>query len=241
MSSRRGSESGGTGGGKGSGGERKARARGAARGAEASKRKDAEQQGASGRKPKQNGSSRKPKAPKKQARGGAGEGRGATARTSGGRRTAAGRDRGGTARAREISAGGVVLRGNDVVVIVPTRRAADGSKVLSLPKGHVDPGETPVQAAEREVREEAGVVAEPVAELGESRYWYRRDGETIGKRVHFYLFNYVSGDTADHDDEVEEARWLPISQAEKQLTYPAEREMVSRAIEHLKEGGRKDR
>src|SRR5271157_1413900 len=86
----------------------------------------------------------------------------------------------GKVRAREFSAGGVVVRGEEVVVIVPTRRAADGSRVLALPKGHVDPGETPVQAAEREVREETGILAEPVRELGQARYWYRRDGRTIG-------------------------------------------------------------
>src|ERR1700677_3366809 len=81
--------------------------------------------------------------------------------------------------AQEISAGGVVLRGEQVVVIVPTRRAPDGSRVLALPKGHVDPGETTLQAAEREVREETGVSVELVGELGEVRYWYRRDGRTI--------------------------------------------------------------
>src|SRR5262249_55577597 len=90
---------------------------------------------------------------------------------------------GGTALAREISAGGVVVRGREVVVIVPTRRAPDGARVLGLPKGHVDPGETPVQAAEREVREETGVVAEPLGELGEARYWYMRDGRAVGKSV----------------------------------------------------------
>jgi 8-oxo-dGTP pyrophosphatase MutT (NUDIX family) len=142
---------------------------------------------------------------------------------------------------REVSAGGVVVRDSEVAVIVPTRRAADGSRVLSLPKGHVDPGETPIQAAEREVREEAGVEAEPVSELGESRYWYRRDGRTIGKSVHFYLFRYRRGRTEDHDDEVEEARWMPLGEAEQKLTYPAEREMVTRAREHLEEGERKDR
>ena len=98
-------------------------------------------------------------------------------------------------------------------MIVPTRRAADGSRVLALPKGHVDPGETPMEAAEREVREETGIVAEPVRELGEARYWYRRDGRTIGKAVSFYLFRYLEGDIADHDDEVEEARWIDLEEA----------------------------
>jgi 8-oxo-dGTP pyrophosphatase MutT (NUDIX family) len=131
---------------------------------------------------------------------------------------------------REFSAGGVVVRGDEVVVIVPTRRAADGSRVLALPKGHVDPGETPLQAAEREVREETGVVAEPVCELGQARYWYRREGQTIGKTVSFYLFRYVEGDTADHDEEVEEARWIPLLEAREQLTHDAEREMVGLAL-----------
>jgi 8-oxo-dGTP pyrophosphatase MutT (NUDIX family) len=137
--------------------------------------------------------------------------------------------------AQEISAGGVVLRGEQVVVIVPTRRAPDGSRVLALPKGHVDPGETTLQAAEREVREETGVTVELVRELGEVRYWYRRDGRTIPKSVTFYLFSYLSGDTADHDDEVEEARWIGLKEARSALTHAAEREMVQRALAYSQE------
>jgi 8-oxo-dGTP pyrophosphatase MutT (NUDIX family) len=155
------------------------------------------------------------------------------------------RRRGG--QAREISAGGVVVRGEtaledeQVVVIVPTRRAPDGSRVLALPKGHVDPGETELEAAEREVREETGIVAEPVHELGEARYWYRRDGRTIAKSVSFYLFRYVEGDTGDHDDEVEEARWIGLREAQTALTHTGEREMVTRAVTYLEQGAAKDR
>jgi 8-oxo-dGTP pyrophosphatase MutT (NUDIX family) len=137
------------------------------------------------------------------------------------------------AQAREFSAGGVVVRGEEVVTIVPTRRAADGSRVLALPKGHVDPGETPIEAATREVREETGIVGEPVCELGESRYWYRRDGRTIGKTVAFFLFRHVGGDTSEHDDEVEEVRWLALREAESELTHDAEREMVTLALAYL--------
>jgi 8-oxo-dGTP pyrophosphatase MutT (NUDIX family) len=135
-----------------------------------------------------------------------------------------------SATSTEVSAGGVVVRGDEVVVIVPTRRAADGRKVLALPKGHVDPGESPAQAAEREVREEAGVVATCVGELGEVRYWYQRAGRRIPKRVTFFLFDYVSGDVADHDHEVEEACWFPLAEAGRRLTYKGEREMVMRAV-----------
>jgi len=105
--------------------------------------------------------------------------------------------------------------------------------VLALPKGHVDPGETTIQAAVREVREETGIVAEPVCPLGESRYWYRREGRTIGKTVAFFLFNYLEGDIADHDDEVEEVRWLELEEAEAALSHDAEREMVALALAYL--------
>ncbi len=139
-------------------------------------------------------------------------------------------------RPREISAGGVVLRDEQVVVIVPARRASDGSRVLALPKGHVDPGENALQAATREVREETGIVAEPICELGSSRYWYRREGRSVGKTVTFYLFTYLSGDTADHDDEVLEARWIDLREALTTLSYEGERAMIELAIEHLDKG-----
>src|SRR3954452_7977330 len=135
----------------------------------------------------------------------------------------------------EYSAGGVVVRDHQCVVIVPTRRAADGSRVLALPKGHVDPGETPVEAAQREVREETGILAEPVRELGETRYWYRRGGRTIGKEVQFFLFKHTGGDVADHDDEVEEVRWIAIEQAVQELSHAAEREIVGLAVTYLHE------
>lgn len=132
------------------------------------------------------------------------------------------------------------MRGEEVVVIVPTRRASDGSRVLALPKGHIDPGENALQAATREVREETGIVGELVTELGETRYWYRRDGQTIPKSVCFYLFSYVEGSTDDHDDEVEEARWIALQDAQSELSHAAEREMVARAAQYL-ETEHKDR
>lgn len=139
--------------------------------------------------------------------------------------------------AEETSAGGVVVRGEpgreQVIVIVPRRRAQDGSQVLGLPKGHIDPGEDALEAATREVREETGVVAERIAELGEIRYWYRREGRTIAKSVVFFLFRFLSGDVSDHDDEIVEARWTDLRAARAQLSYDGERQMIERAIELL--------
>ncbi|MGH2868892.1 MAG: NUDIX hydrolase [Solirubrobacteraceae bacterium] len=130
----------------------------------------------------------------------------------------------------EFSAGGVVIDGDRVVVIVPVKRAAGGHRVLALPKGHLDHDETAEQAATREVAEEAGVTAELIGELGEVDYRYERRGRPIAKRVRFYLFQYRSGDVADHDHEIEEARWMPLAEAVRALTYEGEREMVRRAL-----------
>lgn len=122
------------------------------------------------------------------------------------------------------------MRGQDTLVIVPTRRGAQGQRVLALPKGHVDPGESPEQAAAREVREEGGVETELLEKLGDVRYFYQRDGRRIFKRVRFFLFAYRGGSPEDHDDEVEEARWMPLAEAASALSYAGEREMVERAL-----------
>ena len=129
---------------------------------------------------------------------------------------------------REQSFGGVVVRGDannaEVVAIVPR-----GKNALALPKGGAEEGETGPETAQREVREETGVDAEYRAELGDVTYWYRRSGRSIRKTVRFYLFEYVSGSTDDHDHEVTEARWIPLRDAPQRLAYPGEREMAERA------------
>jgi 8-oxo-dGTP pyrophosphatase MutT (NUDIX family) len=130
----------------------------------------------------------------------------------------------------EFSAGGVVVRGEGCIVIVPTRRAADGSKVLALPKGHPDGAESAADAALREVREETGVDATLVEKLGDIRYWYMRGGRRIAKVVSFFLLDYVSGELEDHDQEVEHAEWMALDEAARRLTYKGERDMVAAAL-----------
>ena len=127
---------------------------------------------------------------------------------------------------RETSYGGVVLRGDDVLVITPAGRP----QIATLPKGGPQEGEPPEATAQREVREETGVEARIVERLGDVRYRYRRRGVRVDKTVGFYLCEYVAGDTADHDHEVDDARWVPIEQARAELTYPGEREMIERAL-----------
>jgi 8-oxo-dGTP pyrophosphatase MutT (NUDIX family) len=133
----------------------------------------------------------------------------------------------------EFSTGGVVVRDEECVVIVPTRRAADGRKVLALPKGHPDAGESAEAAALREVREEAGVQARVLEPLGDVRYWYQREGRRIAKVVRFFLLEYVSGEVEDHDHEVERACWMPLAQAARELTYVGERDMAARALSRV--------
>jgi 8-oxo-dGTP pyrophosphatase MutT (NUDIX family) len=134
---------------------------------------------------------------------------------------------------REFSAGGVVVRGDDVAVIVPYRLSPEGKKVLALPKGHPDKGESPEEAAAREVREETGLEGDLREKLGDIEYWYQRQGRPILKRVTFYLFDYRSGSLEDHDDEIEEARWMPLAEAARELSFPGEREMVERALSRV--------
>ena len=134
----------------------------------------------------------------------------------------------------QVSAGGVVYRGerdNIEVVIV----AVGGNNRWQLPKGLVDKDESPEVTAVREAREEGGVTSEVVQHIETIEYWYAGLDNGIRvrfhKRVHFYLLRYVSGDTSDHDWEVNEARWVPIADAAGQLAFENERRVMERARE----------
>ena len=112
-----------------------------------------------------------------------------------------------------------------------------GRTVWGLPKGGIESGETLMQAATREVAEETGISAEVDAELGAIDYSFysREQNGRIHKTVHYYLMHATGGDTADHDHEVSEARWVSLPEALRLMTYPNEREMVRRAAEALGE------
>jgi 8-oxo-dGTP diphosphatase len=136
----------------------------------------------------------------------------------------------------EVSAGGVVFRLRDGG-IVDVALILTHERRWQLPKGWIDDGESPEQTAVREVREEAGVSAEIVAPLGLIEYQYvsTYDAEParVHKRVHMFLLRHLDGSTDDHDDEVMEARWVEIGEAEAMLSFKDERRMMAKAREAL--------
>ena len=169
---------------------------------------------------------------------------------------------------REISAGGVVIRRKDdgwwmaaieLPAGAPVTAAASApastpastqnvrhrgrvkpKTVLCLPKGLIDPGEKPLDAALREVREETGVVAVPITKLGDSKYVYVRswsDGERVFKIVSFYLLQYESGRIDNIADEmrieVARARWIRLEEAPKLLAYRGEKQMARQALQYV--------
>jgi len=135
----------------------------------------------------------------------------------------------------EVSAGGVVYRRSDdgVEVVLAARRTRRGDLAWGLPKGLVEPDETPEQAAIREVQEETGLEAEVEASLGEIRYFYVWEGERVRKAVHFFLMRATGGDVSQHDHEMEDVRWFPLAVTLRRATYKGEREVLQRAAERL--------
>jgi 8-oxo-dGTP diphosphatase len=104
-------------------------------------------------------------------------------------------------------------------------------KRWQLPKGIVDKGESTEAAALREVREEAGINTNPLSLIDKTEYWYydKRKQVRFHKFVYFYLLRYESGDVTDHDDEVNEARWVEIDEAIEMLAFDSERKIVEKA------------
>jgi 8-oxo-dGTP pyrophosphatase MutT (NUDIX family) len=98
--------------------------------------------------------------------------------------------------------------------------------VWSLPKGHIEPGETAEQTAVREIAEETGADGEVVAKLGSLSYWFVSDDRRIHKTVHHYLIRYIGGDLTTTDYEVDESAWVPFHELHSRLVHADERRLA---------------
>jgi 8-oxo-dGTP pyrophosphatase MutT (NUDIX family) len=140
---------------------------------------------------------------------------------------------------RELSAGGVLVRrinGRPHLAAIRPQGKKEGT--WALPKGNLDPGESPAETAVREVLEETGVSGRLVEKLGDVKYTYtRRDGVRVFKIVSFYLLAAGRGRLGEIDErmriEVADARWLPLDEAPRLLAYGGEREMAAKARDRL--------
>jgi len=137
---------------------------------------------------------------------------------------------------RQTSSGGVIFRKKtDVIEVVLV--SVRGGKYWCLPKGIVDKGETPEVTALREVREESGLSGRIIDKLGEITYWYYIRGENAKcrKTVHFFLMEYQSGNTSQHDLEVDEAEWFPLDAAMSKISFSGDRTILEKAKARLME------
>jgi len=138
---------------------------------------------------------------------------------------------------REFSAGGLVYRqrADEIVLLLAARRhPQSGALAWTIPKGHVEPGESTEAAAVREVREETGIEAVVETALGDVTYWYARRDEhgeplRVFKRVRFFLMRALGGRFRDRDHEMDAVRWFAFDAAETLAAYDNERTLVRRA------------
>ena len=137
-------------------------------------------------------------------------------------------------RVDETSAGGLVLDrpGPGASGALIGRLDRRGRLLWSLPKGHLEAGESEQEAAAREVAEETGVRGRVVGKLGTIDFWFVAEGRRVHKTVHHFLLLAVDPENglvlSDEDVEVTEVAWVPMEEIAARLAYADERRLVER-------------
>lgn len=132
----------------------------------------------------------------------------------------------------ETSAGGLVLDESHRGALIG-RQDRRGRMVWSLPKGHIEEGETPEVAAIREIREETGISGAIVAPLGVIDFWFMAENRRVHKTVHHFLLRAEGGELSSEDAEVDSVEWVPLADMSTRLAYADERRLMDRVQELL--------
>lgn len=124
----------------------------------------------------------------------------------------------------EFSCGGVILENNKVLLVQV--KSMKGRKIWTFPKGHIEQGETPRQAALREVLEETGYKASIVKPLLKVRYAFTLKGRYVKKVVQWYLMKKL-GRIGKHDpSEILTINWVSINKAKEMVEYPSDKRLL---------------
>lgn len=136
----------------------------------------------------------------------------------------------------EFSAGGVVFRRitnnekhKNIEILLGQHSQHHG---WVFPKGIIGDhkkGEKKEETALREVEEETGIRGKILKSLQPVTYWYNFNGEKIRKTVYYFLMEFVSGDTKNHDWEMENVEWMPKEEVMERLTYKSDKEVWKEA------------
>ncbi len=138
----------------------------------------------------------------------------------------------------ETSAGGLVvdLAGHPARAAIIARVNRAGRLEWCLPKGHLEAGETPEQAAVREIEEETGIRGRILDALGTIDYWFSAEGRRIHKLVHHFLLEATGGTLSiegDPDQEAVDVAWVPLEELGALLAFPNERRIAREASARL--------